>query len=1041
MKSLKSKMLLFWAILFFVLIVLAGMSIKTAFKNKELASQYNIKNAIAGHLNVAAGWQAIERGLGATIIGSGAGDSSPLFSKFLEMGKKGDSEVLQAEKKAKNLLIITRERIFEERLNKWRNDYETLQSSRFKIASREISKKDWLDVATSNIKNEFNLRNFTFAPQSMKEQVLYLNTVLRPNIATLTEFAGLERALVGNILTSRLPISSEEMDKIKSYRSIVEKSLGQVLLLKELSSTSDDMKQAIEKFEKEFLQSFQLLREKVFAASKRQEETINATLFQAAKGKIFFQNYLSGNNTELLNVANSKSVKELAKALIAGENTRLSEPKHAVENLFNQFSKAKRIYSQLRYIDSSGFERVRVNFDGNAFKIIRGKQLQNKKHRYYFQQSINLQPGEVYLSQLDLNIEQGKIEIPFNPTLRYATPVHVDGKKAGIIAFNLMINTRTFFRKLLSGSVDSRKPAIIVNKDGFYLHHIDETKEWGMMAGLNREHYNLNQDYPEAAEQILSGKEGAMRVSSGNTVIYAPIFFRPDNNKSTFWVFIKPIKSLEYPVDAATWIDEATRAINTGLAISNIAGKQANNIVSDLGVTARRKLTISIFLLFFVLLVFSFFSLVSKNRIFVPLKKLLDLTKKISEGDFSRKVETTSEDEIAELEASFNKMIYDLQKTTVSRDYVDNILRSMTDTLIVLTPDATIKTINQATLSILGYEEKELIGKPFSVILAEEEPLFKGSSLEELIKKGFIHNIEKTYCTKDGRKLPVLFSGSVMCDDNGNIQGIICVAVDITERKRMEEEKQRMQIKMVTYSKLASLGELSTGVAHEINQPLTYISSLIQTLKIDIKEHSIDETELEEDLKFASGQIEKIISTIEHLRTFGRQYDMQMEKVDLVSIQENTLLLLGERIRLRNIRLIRNIEEKLPMVWGNANQLEQVFINLFQNAIDALQNKKKNAEIRLDISKLAKREAVQIKFSDNGPGMEKSIREKIFEPFFTTKEVGKGTGLGLSITYGIIKEHKGEITCDSQINKGTTFTILLPLENRTKQGGRQLIES
>jgi signal transduction histidine kinase len=113
--------------------------------------------------------------------------------------------------------------------------------------------------------------------------------------------------------------------------------------------------------------------------------------------------------------------------------------------------------------------------------------------------------------------------------------------------------------------------------------------------------------------------------------------------------------------------------------------------------------------------------------------------------------------------------------------------------------------------------------------------------------------------------------------------------------------------------------------------------------------------------------------------------------------------------------------------------MEQVFINLFQNAIDALQGESENAEIKVNINALPAKEAIEIKFNDNGPGMETSIREKVFEPFFTTKEVGQGTGLGLSIVYGIIKEHNGEITCESQINKGTSFTILIPLEKSKRR--------
>ncbi|ODS30449.1 MAG: two component histidine kinase, partial [Candidatus Scalindua rubra] len=120
-------------------------------------------------------------------------------------------------------------------------------------------------------------------------------------------------------------------------------------------------------------------------------------------------------------------------------------------------------------------------------------------------------------------------------------------------------------------------------------------------------------------------------------------------------------------------------------------------------------------------------------------------------------------------------------------------------------------------------------------------------------------------------------------------------------------------------------------------------------------------------------------------------------------------------------------ETDLPMVSVRSNHFEQVFINLFQNAVDAFKDKTEHAEIRVDIFLSKDKESVILKVADNGMGMEQKYVDKIFEPFFTTKEVGKGTGLGLSIVYGIIREHNGTITCESEINKGATFTITLPV--------------
>ena len=243
----------------------------------------------------------------------------------------------------------------------------------------------------------------------------------------------------------------------------------------------------------------------------------------------------------------------------------------------------------------------------------------------------------------------------------------------------------------------------------------------------------------------------------------------------------------------------------------------------------------------------------------------------------------------------------------------------------------------------------------------------------------------------------------------------------VTERKRAEKERQKMHLKMVASSKLATLGEVSTGVAHEINQPLTYISCLIQNLKSGIKTHSIDEKKLEEKLKFASEQIERIVSITDHMRSFGRQYDVSMEKIDLKSIFEKTLMLLGERMRLRNIKLVCANDERLPMVWGNSGQMEQVFINLFRNGIESMAG-----EGILTIAVEVDEQMVSVIVKDTGPGIQAEDLGRLFNPFFTTKS--GGTGLGLSITYGIIERHGGMISVVNQPDGGAVFTLSLPRE-------------
>lgn len=169
-----------------------------------------------------------------------------------------------------------------------------------------------------------------------------------------------------------------------------------------------------------------------------------------------------------------------------------------------------------------------------------------------------------------------------------------------------------------------------------------------------------------------------------------------------------------------------------------------------------------------------------------PITELRDAASRIGKGYLDTGIEIRSNDEIGQLAASFKKMTEDLQKTTVSKNYVDNIIRSMFDTLVVTTPEGVIKTLNNAACDLLGYEAEELVGKHVDIILANEKREPGSSWLDELNKKSSISNIEKTYLAKNGKKIPVLFSGSAMHDENGNVQGLVFVAQDITGRKQAE---------------------------------------------------------------------------------------------------------------------------------------------------------------------------------------------------------------------------------------------------------------
>ena len=231
-------------------------------------------------------------------------------------------------------------------------------------------------------------------------------------------------------------------------------------------------------------------------------------------------------------------------------------------------------------------------------------------------------------------------------------------------------------------------------------------------------------------------------------------------------------------------------------------------------------------------------------------------------------------------------------------------------------------------------------------------------------------------------------------------------------------------------AKLAAVGELAAGVAHELNQPLMVIRGHAQEL---LEEESVPE-KITKDLKLIEKQTGRMMRIIDHLRAFARQSSGAFDTVNLNDVINDSFTLITQQLKNNNIKIIEELDYSIPRIWGDQNKLEQVFLNLMTNSKDAMEEMGhgtltvKTQPIVDTVSNVnAKVTGVLVSFSDTGAGIGKDIIDKIFDPFFTTKETGHGVGLGLAISYGIVKEHRGTISVESELGKGTTFVVSLPL--------------
>ena len=280
--------------------------------------------------------------------------------------------------------------------------------------------------------------------------------------------------------------------------------------------------------------------------------------------------------------------------------------------------------------------------------------------------------------------------------------------------------------------------------------------------------------------------------------------------------------------------------------------------------------------------------------------------------------------------------------------------------------------------------------------------------------------------TKDGRTLYVNIRVS---PSEYNGQRVLLVTTsDIT--KRLETEQQLFQA-----SKMATLGEMATGVAHELNQPLAVMESASSFLMRKLnKKEDIEEEHLLIMAQKISSNVDRATRIINHLREFGRKEDAGLEKIQVNDLLRRANELLSQQLKVRGIEVVWQLAEGLPSIMTDPGRLEQVFVNLLLNARDAIEDKlsteviKKGSE-KIILTTSSDGDKITVEVSDTGTGIPKDQLGKIFEPFFTTKSVGKGTGLGLSISYGIIKDCGGSIHVRSKKGKGAHFIIEFPISN------------
>ncbi|PYX98140.1 MAG: hypothetical protein DMG71_01175 [Acidobacteria bacterium] len=346
------------------------------------------------------------------------------------------------------------------------------------------------------------------------------------------------------------------------------------------------------------------------------------------------------------------------------------------------------------------------------------------------------------------------------------------------------------------------------------------------------------------------------------------------------------------------------------------------------------------------------------------------------------------------------------------RDFSSKILNHTQSLILVADTAGLISYANRRWFNI-GYEQKQLLGKPLIALVPAPRRESLREALDATMAGHQVDNLDLQVMRGDGRLGQFSMNLSPMRDETGAVTSIVVVMTDITDAALL-------QSKLLHAEKMAAVGQLVSGVAHEVNNPLTAILGFADLL---MENPDLPET-ARKDLRVILQEAQRTKQIVQNLLSFARQMPPQRKPVQLNAILRRTMQLRSYDFNSHGVDVAEHFDENLPYVVGDSHQLQQVFLNILNNAYDSVRETGRPARIEIMTASLGS--FVEVSFRDNGQGI--AHPDRIFDPFFTTKEIGKGTGLGLSICYGIVREHGGEILCHNNVGaEGATFIVRLPV--------------
>ncbi len=356
-----------------------------------------------------------------------------------------------------------------------------------------------------------------------------------------------------------------------------------------------------------------------------------------------------------------------------------------------------------------------------------------------------------------------------------------------------------------------------------------------------------------------------------------------------------------------------------------------------------------------------------------------------------------------------------------SNAFLRNLIKSSVDAVIAADMTGKILLFNKAAGHITGYSEQEALEQ------LNIRDIYPGDGAREVMAllrgqghggKGKLKSHEVQLLRKDGTQVPISLSAAVVTEGESEV-ATVGFFYDLRQKRRMERELDKTRMQLLQAEKMASIGKLAAGVAHQLNNPLAGITLYANLLA---EEYDLP-PEAHQDLKRILDNAQRCRDTIKELLQFARQTKREMRPTDLNQALSRTMFLLENQSQFQNVQVKLDLDPDLPRVPADIQQLNHVFMNIILNAAEAMEGR---GRIEVRTRKFPGGRGVLVEISDTGPGIPPEVLPHVFEPFYTTKEEGEGTGLGLSVAFGIVQNHHGSIEVFSPPGQGTMFVIKLP---------------